>query len=39
MPDNKKYRNYSLLYDTNLKMAYWVAYPIYEGCVGSFQRQ
>ena len=21
-------RNYSMLYDTNLKMAYWVAYPL-----------
>ena len=39
MPDNAKHRNYSLLYDTNLKMAYWVAYPIYDGCVGSYQRK
>lgn len=23
-----KVRNYSMLYDTNLKMAYWVAYPL-----------
>lgn len=23
-----KIRNYSMLYDTNLKMAYWVAYPL-----------
>ena len=39
MPDNLKHRNYSLLYDTNLKMAYWVAYPIYDGCVGDYKRQ
>lgn len=39
MPNNAKARNYSLLYDTNLKMAYWVAYPIYEGCVGDFKRK
>lgn len=39
MPDNAKHRNYSLLYDTNLKMAYWVAYPIYDGCVGDYQRK
>lgn len=25
---SKKVRNYSMLYDTNLKMAYWVAYPL-----------
>lgn len=28
MPKDKKLRNYSLLYDSNLKMAYWVAYPL-----------
>lgn len=39
MPDNLKHRNYSLLYDTKLKMAYWVAYPIYDGCVGSYKRK
>lgn len=39
MPDNSKNRNYSLLYDTNLKMAYWVAYPLYAGCVGTYDRQ
>ena len=27
MPNDKKVRNYSLLYDSDLKMAYWVAYP------------
>ena len=27
-PDNAKVRNYSLLYDTKLKIAYWVAYPL-----------
>lgn len=26
--NNKTVRNYSLLYDTQLKMAYWVAYPM-----------
>lgn len=28
MPNDKKVRNYSLLYDSDLKMAYWVAYPL-----------
>lgn len=27
MPNDVKVRNYSLLYDSELKMAYWVAYP------------
>lgn len=39
MPDKPTARNYSLLYDSDLRMAYWVAYPIYNGCVGTFQRQ
>lgn len=27
-PEDKSIRNYSLLFDTNLKIAYWVAYPL-----------
>lgn len=27
MPNDSKVRNYSLLYDSDLKLAYWVAYP------------
>ena len=27
MPNDKKVRNYSALYDSDLKMSYWVAYP------------
>lgn len=27
-PDDEKVRNYSMLYDTDLKIAYWVAYPL-----------
>ena len=27
-PDDEKVRNYSMLYDTELKIAYWVAYPL-----------
>lgn len=27
--DGTPVRNYSMLYDTNLKMAYWVAYPLH----------
>lgn len=27
MPNDKAVRNYSLLYDADLKLAYWVAYP------------
>lgn len=26
-------RNYSLLYDTDLKMAYWVAYPLFKAAI------
>ena len=26
--NSKTYRSYEMLYDTNLKMAYWVAYPL-----------
>ena len=36
MPNDKKVRNYSLLYDSDLKLAYWVAYPYcsyYDGSV------
>lgn len=28
--DGKPVRNYSMLYDKNLKMAYWVAYPLHS---------
>lgn len=37
MPSDKKVRNYSLLYDSELKLAYWVAYPYcsyYDGSAG-----
>lgn len=29
----KTLRNYSLLYDTNLKFAYWVAYPLFAAVI------
>lgn len=28
--EGKKIRNYSMLYDTKMKMAYWVAYPLHS---------
>lgn len=31
----KTLRNYSLLYDTNLKFAYWVAYPLFPAVIKS----
>lgn len=42
-PDNTnlngvKIRNYSMLYDTNLKMAYWVAYPLCSWYLGETGR-
>lgn len=33
-----KIRNYSMLYDTNLKMAYWVAYPLCSWYIGDSGR-
>lgn len=35
---NGKLRNYSLLYDKDLKFAYWVAYPLFKDCIGSSGR-
>lgn len=34
----KKLRNYSMLYDTNLKFAYWVAYPLFKNVLGNSGR-
>lgn len=34
----KRMRNYSMLYDTNLKFAYWVAYPLFKNAIGSSGR-
>lgn len=31
-------RNYSMLYDKTLKFAYWVAYPLFNDCVGNSGR-
>lgn len=38
--DNKKktVRNYSMLYDTKEKLAYWVAYPLHSSYIGSYGR-
>lgn len=38
MPNDKKVRNYSLLYDSELKLAYWVAYPFCSYYDGSSKR-
>ena len=34
-----KIRNYSMLYDTDLKMAYWVAYPLHSHFIGDSKRK
>ncbi|WP_312186063.1 fimbrillin family protein [Sphingobacterium sp.] len=38
MPDASDKRNYAMLYDKKLKMAYWVAYPLYSSILGSGNR-
>lgn len=35
---NKTARNYALLYDTNYKLAYWVAYPLHSMYIGNSGR-
>lgn len=37
-PENKNVRNYAYLYDTKLKMALWVAYPLHTYYLGDFSR-
>lgn len=31
-------RNFSYLYSKDLKFAYWVAYPLFTGCIGNHKR-
>ncbi|WDF67577.1 DNA/RNA non-specific endonuclease [Sphingobacterium oryzagri] len=38
MPENNAIRNYSMLYDTQYKMAYWVAYPMHASYLGTSGR-
>ena len=38
LPDNDRIRNYSMLYDTINKIAYWVAYPMHSAYLGSASR-
>lgn len=38
LPDNDRVRNYSMLYDTINKLAYWVAYPMHSAYLGSASR-
>ncbi len=38
MPENNEVRNYSLLYNTEYKMAYWVAYPLHASYLGTSGR-
>ncbi len=35
---NQTVRNYSMLYDTKEKIAYWVAYPLHSSYIGSADR-
>lgn len=35
----KRMRNFSMLYDTTHKLAYWVAYPMHSTYLGSLSRQ
>lgn len=38
LPDKTNVRNYSMLYDTKYKLAYWVAYPMHSSYMGSSGR-
>ncbi|WP_104385385.1 DNA/RNA non-specific endonuclease [Sphingobacterium sp. HMA12] len=38
LPEAKTERNYAMLYNKTLKMAYWVAYPLYRDILGSGNR-
>ncbi|MDF2516530.1 MAG: hypothetical protein K0R59_1826 [Sphingobacterium sp.] len=38
LPDASAERNYAMLYNKKLKMAYWVAYPLYNSILGSGNR-
>lgn len=38
LPDNDRMRNYSMLYDTINRVAYWVAYPMHSSYLGSASR-
>lgn len=38
MPEDKKVRNYSMLYDKQNKLAYWVAYPLHKYYIGTTKR-
>ena len=38
MPNNNRVRNYSMLYDTRYKLAYWVAYPLHSMYLGNSGR-
>lgn len=38
LPDNDRIRNYSMLYDTINRIAYWVAYPMHSSYLGSASR-
>ena len=38
MPGDNTKRNYSMLYDTNNRLAYWVAYPLHNYYIGSSGR-
>lgn len=38
MPEDKNVRNYSMLYDKENKLAYWVAYPMHRYYLGSTKR-
>ncbi|MDR2122662.1 MAG: DNA/RNA non-specific endonuclease [Flavobacteriaceae bacterium] len=38
LPDNPSVRNYSLLYDTKERVAYWVAYPMHASYMGNSGR-
>jgi DNA/RNA endonuclease G (NUC1) len=39
LPGARSYmRNYTMFYDTSMKLAYWVAYPLHENYIGSTSR-
>jgi len=38
MPEDASKRNYTMLYDKQLRMAYWVAYPLHASYMGGAKR-
>lgn len=37
-PHGGTMRNYTMFYDKTLKFAYWVSYPLFKECIGTYER-